>query len=67
MTWDQTDLEQTAFIKEKQLMAQVQALTVTRNREPFKLGVTVAPTGYAWGLWQRQDDTQIPIGFCSQL
>jgi hypothetical protein len=46
MTWDWTDLEQNAFLRKKQLMAQVQALTVTRKKEPFKLDVTVKPTGY---------------------
>jgi hypothetical protein len=42
MTWDWTDLEQTAFIKaKKQLIVQVQALTVIKNGEPLKLDVTI--------------------------
>jgi hypothetical protein len=63
MPWDWGDLEQTAFVKAKQLMAQVQALTVITNGNPSKMDITVETTGYAWGLWQRQDDTEMPLEF----
>jgi hypothetical protein len=66
MTWDWTDLEQTAFLKSKYL-AQVHVLTVIRNSEPFELDVTVETKGYVWGLQQKQDGMQVPIGFWSQL
>jgi hypothetical protein len=52
VTWDRLP-----SLKQKQLVAQVQALTVIRNREPFELDVIVETTGYGWGLWQRQDGT----------
>jgi hypothetical protein len=47
-------MEQTAFLKTKQLVAQVQALTVIRKGKLFKLDVTVEPKGYGYSLWQRQ-------------
>jgi hypothetical protein len=52
MTWDWTNLEQTTFLKAKQLVAQVQALMIIREGEPFELDVTVEPKGYGWDLWQ---------------
>jgi hypothetical protein len=41
--WNWTNLEQTTFLKVKQLVAQVQALTVIREGEPFELDITVEP------------------------
>jgi aconitase B len=41
MTWNWTDLEQIAFVKAKELVAQAHALTVIRNGEQSELDVTV--------------------------
>jgi hypothetical protein len=49
-TRDWTDLEQTAFVKAKQLTAQV-------GMGNFELDVLTKPTGCGWGLWQRLDNT----------
>jgi hypothetical protein len=42
-------------------------LTLIREDELFELDVTIAQKGYGWGVWQRQNGTQVPFGFWGQL